>query len=301
MARGRDKDKKYEIVDPSELYFGKTYSGLVEDWFNWYVSADADKRNFGSVVFLRTAPIPTNTKASAYSVASEMSVTSTYADDAYYDRPYQNLPNVRVGGEKIVIRKDQAVFVPIITAYEVARKPYFDSEQMKELTGLTIDYGDNPPTREQLKIDGFPIEGESLKTDQDMKKFRILTSIFSAVVPEADYGRSIKDFLEVTVSPGVYPAIVEGYFVLLKNFTPGFTYLIHSRASAGREQRGAYVAELVYEISVENRTKPDSVGAVPFRSSRNQAIIKRILTEKIEKGELTEPQGNSILGTIETD
>jgi hypothetical protein len=301
MARGRDKDKKYEIVDPNELYFGKSYSGLAEDWFNWYVSADADKRNFGPVVFLRTAPIPPNSRASAYSVASEMSVTNTYADDAYYDRPYQNLPNVRVGGEKIVIRKDQAVFIPIIIGYEVMRKPYFDWGQMQELTGLTIDDGDDPPKREQLKIDGFPIEGASLKTDEDMKKFRILTSIFSVVVPEADYGRSIKDFLEVTVSPGVFPAIVEGYFVLLKNFTPGFTYLIHSRASAGREQRGPYVAELVYEISVENRTKPDSVGAVPYRSSRNQAIIKRILTEKMEKGELTQDQRDGILGVIETD
>jgi hypothetical protein len=293
--------KKYEIVDPSELYFGKSYSGLAEDWFNWYVSADADKRNFGPAVFLRTAPIPPNSKASAYSVASEMSVTNTFADDPFYDRPYQNLPNVRVGGEKIVIRKDQAVFIPIITAYEVMRKPYFDWGQMQELTGLTIDYGDDPPKREQLKIDGLPIEGASLKTDEDMKKFRILTSIFSAVVPDADYGRSIKDFLEVTVSPGVYPAIVEGYFVLLKNFTPGFTYLIHSRASAAREQRGSYVAELVYEISVENRTKPDSVGAVPYRSSRNLAIIKRILTEKMEKGELTEAQRNSILGVIAAD
>lgn len=296
---GRSSMGSYDVVDPNDLYFGKSYSSLAEDWFNWYLSADADKRNFGPVVFLRTAPIPPNNKASAYSVATELSITNTYADDPFYDRPYQNLPNVRVGGDKLLIRKDQAVFIPIIIGYEVMRKPYFDWGVMQEVTGLTIDYGDDPPKREQLKIDGSAVEGASLKTDEDMKKFRILTSIFTAVVPEADYGRSIKDFLEVTVSPGQFPAIVEGYFVLLKNFTPGYTYLIHSRASAARERGGPYVAELVYEITVDNRTKSNSVGAVPYRSPRNQAIIRRVLTEKIEKGEMTEAQVNRILDVTE--
>lgn len=280
----------YDVVHPSQLYFGKSYSSLAEDWFNWYVSADADKRNNGPVVFLRSAPIPSDGKSNAYSVASEMSVTNSFADDAFYDRPYQNLPNVRVGAEKIQIREDQAVFVPIIIAYEVARKPYFDWGQMMELTGSTIDYGDDPPTPDQLKING-----DNVKGIDDMKEFRILTSIFTVVVPEADYGRSIKDFLEVTVSPGHYPAIVEGYFVLLKGFKAGSRYLIHSRASAGREQRGPYIAELVYEVSVLPE-KPGRVGALPFASSaRNQAIIRRTLKEKTEKGEMAPDRANEIL------
>lgn len=288
--------RNYEIVDPNELYFGKSYSSLAEDWFNWYVSVDADKRNFGPVVFLRSAPIPPNSKAIAYNIATELSITNTYGDDAFYDRPYQNLPNVRVGGEKLQIRPDQAVLVPIIISYEVARKPYFDWGEMQEVTGLTLDNGDDPPKREQLKINDEDIWGKSLQTDEDMKKFRILTSIFTVVVPEADYGRSIKDFLEVSVSPGHFPAIVEGYFVLLKNFTPGYTYTIHSRASSGREKGGAYLAELLYEINVSNTPRPDSVGAIPSKQGnvRNRSIIKRILSEKKDKGELTEAQANKL-------
>lgn len=288
--------RNYEIVDPNELYFGKSYSSLAEDWFNWYVSVDADKRNFGPVVFLRSAPIPPNSKASAYDVASELSITNTYTDDAYYDRPYQNLPNVRVGGEKLQIRPDQAVFVPIIISYEVARKPYFDWGVMQEVTGLTLDYGDDPPKRKQLKINDEDIWGKSLQTDEDMKKFRILTSIFTVVVPEADYGRSIKDFLEVSVTPGHFPAIVEGYFVLLKNFKPGYTYIIHSRASAARERGGPYVAEFLYEINVANTPKPDSVGLIPYDkgSARNRAIIRGILSEKKKKEELDEPRAKKL-------
>ena len=225
-----------------------------------------------------------------------MSITNTYGDDAFYDRPYQNLPNVRVGGEKLQIRPDQAVLVPIIISYEVARKPYFDWGELQEVTGLTLDNGDDPPKREQLKINDEDIWGKSLQTNDDMKKFRILTSIFTVVVPEADYGRSIKDFLEVSVTPGHFPAIVEGYFVLLKNFTPGYTYTIHSRASSGREKGGAYVAELLYEIYVSNMPRPDSVGAIPSKqgNSRNRSIIKRILSEKKDKGELTEARANKL-------
>jgi len=277
----------YDVVDPDKLYLGKSYSNYVEDWFNWYLSADADKRNFGPVVFLRTSPIPP-IKSGDYDVA-RLNVTNAYTDDPSYDRPYDNLPNVRVGGDRLQIRKDQAVFIPIITAYEVAVKPYYDWGLMQEITGLMIDNGDDPPKPEQLKIDTHAIKVE------DLKRFRIVTSIFTAIVPEADYGRSIKDFLEVSVSPGQYAAIVEGYFVLIKNFSPGHTYVIHSRASSGRERGGAYVAELLYQITVENRSKKTSEGEIPFdRTSRNEAIINRLLAEKVNKGELTEPQRKKI-------
>jgi len=218
-----------------------------------------------------------------------LNVTNIYTDDPSYDRPYDNLPNVRVGGDRLQIRKDQAVFIPIITAYEVAVKPYYDWGLMQEITGLMIDNGDDPPKPEQLKIDTKAIN------IADLKRFRIMTSVFTAIVPEADYGRSIKDFLEVSVSPGQYAAIVEGYFVLIKNFTPGHTYVIHSRASSGRERGGAYVAEILYQITVENRTKKISEGEIPFdRTSRNEAIINRLLAEKVNKGELTEPQRKKI-------
>ena len=62
---------------------------------------------------------------------------------------------------------------------------------------------------------------------------------------------------------------------------------------------GPYVAELLYEIVVENRPKPESKGSVGFQPPRNLAIIKRIVEEK-KKGEITENEGNKILGAILT-
>ena len=42
-------------------------------------------------------------------------------------------------------------------AYELASAPYKDWGSLQEFTGLTIDYGDNPPDNSQLTIDGKEI------------------------------------------------------------------------------------------------------------------------------------------------
>jgi hypothetical protein len=286
----------YEVVDPEKLYYGKSYSNLVEDWVNWFLSADADRRNSGPVVFLRSKGMPpSKNNAHDYNVSTELSVSSTYADDPYYEKAYKNFPVVKVGGDKLVISKDQAVFIPIILAFQVAEKPYFDWGSMQDYVGQLIDNGDSPPRPDQLTINGIPIQSPLIKSKSDMKKFRIVTSVFTAIVPDADYGRSIKDFLEESLIPGEHAAIADGYFVLIRNFKPGKTYLVHSRASAGREKSGPYYSEFIYQISVENRSQRESEGLIPSRPPANASIIRRILKEKEDKGELTTSEKKEIL------
>src|SRR5687767_822486 len=48
----------YAVIDPYFNYRGKSYSEWASDWFNWFVSVDADKRTFGPVVFLRSKGLP---------------------------------------------------------------------------------------------------------------------------------------------------------------------------------------------------------------------------------------------------
>ncbi len=62
-----------------------------------------------------------------------------------------------------------------------------------------------------------------------------MTPVFTAVVPEADYGRSLKDFLEESVPTGHHPAIVDGYFVLM-TFDPG-RYLCTCMGKRSTEKR----------------------------------------------------------------
>jgi hypothetical protein len=285
-----DGQGKYMVVNPRRLYLGKSYADWTTDWFNWFLSADADERNSGPVVFLRSHGLPNKITGAFTSDIPGQAGTDTLPDsrsaDMDYRANYLNDPNIRIGSDRLQIFEYQAVFVPIIIAYEFASiHPYIDWGWMQDSTGLTIDYGDNPPQTSQLTINN-----KEIKLGLEMDNFRIATPIFTAVVPETQYGRSIKDFLEDTpILPGSYPALVEGYFVMLK-FWPG-SYWVHSWASAPRERSGPYFSELLYQIEVGERAKGPHKGLITEgRPSRNDYVFNQTLSKKKEIGELTEPE-----------
>jgi len=269
-------NNEIRIVLPDRIYRGKTYSDLISDWFNWLLTTDPDKHNSASVAFLRAVDIPLSgvdtEDSKKQDGTSESNVSDAYADDVYFPRKYPNNPNVMIGGDRLQIYSDQAVFVPIIVAYAESSKPYIDWGLMQEYNGTTIDNGDNPPKKDQLTINGAPVILDN------MEQFRVSTPIFTAVVPETDYGRSAKDFLEMNFPPGQYPVMVEGYFVLIR-FGAG-RYQLHSRARAGRETHGPYFAELLYEIEVFDRNNP------AVRPARNDTLIAKVVQDKIKTGEL---------------
>ena len=289
-----DMGGAYTVVDPHNLYRGKSYSEWITDWFNWFLSADADKRNSGPVVFLRSLGLP-NKQTGAYisDVSGQVTGTGTLsgsmdADIMNYSKTYVNDPNIRIGGDRLQIFDDQAVLVPIIIAYWLKSEPQSDWGTMQDYTGLTIDHGDNPPDFSQLTINKDPIE---LPAGLDMEHFRITTPIFTAVVPETEHGRSVKDFLEHPISPGIYPAIVEGYFVML-TFEAGYYYWVHSWASAPREVNGPYFSELLYQIEVnKGRDRPAMV--TRWRPSRNERVLSQIFSQKERTGDLTSNEKDS--------
>lgn len=300
-----DGKGKYSVVSPFFLYHGKSYADWTSDWFNWFLSADADERNSGPVVFLRSHGLPNKTTGAFISdiPGQEVGVTdttpNTSSPDMSYRAIYLNDPNIRIGSDRLQIFEDQAVFVPIIIAYEFGSiHPHIDWGWMQDFTGLTIDYGDNPPENNQLTINNTQINLGELK----MEEFRIVTPIFTAVVPDAQYGRSIKDFLEDSpIPPGSYPALVEGYFVMLR-FGPG-SYWVHSWASAPRERSGPYFSELLYQIEVQERTNGPHKGLITkgpsqdkrhLRPPRNDYVFNQTFSKKKKIGELSEPQARRV-------
>ena len=62
---GVDGQGTYKIINPQRLYLGKSYSDWTTDWFNWFLSANADRRSAGPVVFLRSRGLP-NATTGAY-------------------------------------------------------------------------------------------------------------------------------------------------------------------------------------------------------------------------------------------
>ena len=79
--------------------------------------------------------------------------------DTEYNLSYINDPNIRIGSDRLQIYLDQSIFIPIIVAYSFAIiEPYKDWGRMQDITGLTIDYGDNPPEEHQLTINNQDIK-----------------------------------------------------------------------------------------------------------------------------------------------
>jgi hypothetical protein len=268
----------YDVIGPNEIFRGKTYSSLVSDWVNWFFSADADSRTSGPVVFVRSHGLPRSHSTADLEADDE---SPSKVNDPNYPKKYKNIPNIRIGSDRLQIYEDQTLFVPIIVSIYVGAEQYADLGYMQDWTGLTIDYGDNPPGKDQLTVDNVPIK---LPPGTEIEDFRISTSIFTVVVPDSEYGRSIKDFLETSVPPGNYPAMADGYFVLLR-FKPG-DYIVHSWASAPREAHGPYFSRLMYEVEVFPRKKPIGV-VTSFKPAENLAEITRILYEKTKRGELS--------------
>jgi hypothetical protein len=290
----------YEILDPDLNYRGKSYSTLVTDWFNYFVSIDPDKRTLGPVVFLKSVPSAKLVSgAGSSNIPNEETMSNPYSAEPYFPRPYENIPNVRVGGDRLQIFTDQAVFWPIVMAYEIATKPYQSWGELQEYTGAIMDNGDDPPEEKQITIDGKPVV---LPRKMEMTRFRILSPVFTTIVPEIGYGRSLRDILEDDVPPGHFPTVVEGYCLLVKFNTPK-KYSLHSLAKAGHEARGLYTAEIFCEIEVNERPRKAPAQGVPvgIRPARNTSAISRILSEKIQNGELTVAQANDLMSAAGMD
>jgi hypothetical protein len=292
VKKNLDGIGKYKVVGPDSLYHGKSYSDYASDWFNWLLSAKADSRNSGPVVFLTSKKIPDLTtelgrnffNLEKLSEGTTTGITSSSMSDG--DAPptlYVNEPHIRIGSNRLQIFEDQAVFVPVGVCYGFASAPYIDWGHMQDEIGLMIDNGDNPPDNIQLTINGEPIVS-------DLKEFRIRTPIFTVIVPEVPYGTSLKDFLEDSpITPGSHQAMVDGYFVMLE--LKAGRYWVHSWFGAGREVRGPYFSELLYQIEVNTRRPKFTHGRLTVtRPAQFEAVAAQLARKMTADGLLTEPE-----------
>jgi hypothetical protein len=308
----------YEVLDPNQLHFGKSYSEWVCDWFNWFISVDADSRNSGPVVFLRSYGMPGTSIGARESdptgQSSELNILPNMMgpQSMNYSGMHPNIPNIRIGDNRLQIYDDQYVLIPIINSYWVKYDPSVNEDwgSMEEYTSIAIGYGKEPPHKNQLEIDGRPVElkkdqDDHLKKDQDdLRRFRINTSIFTAVVPETEPGRSVKDYLGHPMPPGNYPAVVQGYFVMVK-----FTYSkahsirsIHSWGEAPPDVRGPYFAELLYQIEVRTRVikSADPTERFAARPPASKSVLNRILAIQQASRELDKKESDRLRSIFET-
>jgi hypothetical protein len=264
VIRGRD----YEVVEAHGTYAGKTYSEWISDWYNWFLSKDPDEHNNGPVFFLKSYPSPRILKTK---------VEGNESSDGSYKSTFLNYPNLVVGNDSPEIFDDQAILAPVMGANMDADDPSITEEYMRNWVRNQIDNGDNPPKSYQLTINDQPVFDDV----DELLKYRVETPLFQLMVPEAEFGSSLKDFMEIPYKPGAYNSIADGYFVLLKGLAVK-EYTIHSYSQGsnyGGKQR--YFSEYLYHIKVvsrNGRTSSPSLGIVPERFTnilREELRVKR--------------------------
>jgi hypothetical protein len=244
---------EYTVIQPSQTFKNKTYVEWVEDWSNWFYQANPDRNNNGEVVFLRGMPLS----------------GGNYAGEGV----------VMVGNESLEISEDQGVLIPVITANYVADH----SETTEWLYGTVRSHifgGDHPPFKEQLRINGKPIEDGS--GEAHLGKYEIETPIFMLNIPDSSYGPSLKDQMETPMqSPGFFPSATRGYFVILRLSTG--EYDIECYATGATTALGQYHASLLYHIIVQESREREQVNVPPSRLSNS---IIATLQDKHIKGEI---------------
>jgi hypothetical protein len=229
----------YDVIDPDQIYRGKSYNDWAKDYFTWYFSADPDEHNDGPVVFLKSTPSLSTLVSSQLTTENNMSAVPQFIFK------YMRQPNVMVGLDKLDIDIDQAILLPAIVAYFSLTEPSDNIHTLKNFVRDAAENSDNPPNNNQIKINNNAINV------QDMKNYSLETDVFMLPVPDVEPGWSYKDYVEYPpLPPGTWPTVGGGYFFLLK-FTDRGTYVISSRVKGKKYLDGRdYFADLLYQISV---------------------------------------------------
>jgi len=266
----------YDVLDPEKLFSGKSYSQWIEDFTNWFFSASPDAANTGPVRFLRSYPAPEKIAMLDPLSAHDPTRQIKYESSSMF----KNYPNVMVGKDKLEVFDDETIMFPSMLAVYFATETSDDAETMRAWLKNNNDISDNPPSPDQILIDGNSIT----VNEEDMKKYRIETTLFNVRISDIQYPYSEKYFVQNAQEleqAGNYAAIVEGYFFMLKLNTVKDVqrHYVISHAKGARYSVGDYYATFVYQIDV----MPQSYRSKPPLNRQGIPIpIRRRIEEELE-------------------
>ncbi len=250
-------EPKFKVVPVTDSYKVKTYSQWIADWANWFYMQYPDQYNsepWNDVKFLTSFPSP-----------DKIAQMGKPGEKVRYEgSEFRNIPNIKIGDNKLVMYEDQAIFFPVILATWV-NSDEKDYGYMERWVKNQNSVSDDPPPVHQFTLDNLP-----LLPSEKVINHRIMSNgIFQLNIPDAPYGTSLKDFVLEPSLPGWYGAICEGYFFLITDLKAKDTpYLLTSFATGAPYAVGEYHAAFVYEIKVlsrELKPRPPVAGIFPER------------------------------------
>jgi hypothetical protein len=259
----------YDVITPdrSQRRTGFEYQDMIEAWAYWLFSEDLDIKNDGPIVYLRGIDFPPSPD----------------------QRSYNGQPVVRLGLRSLQMSDDQALFLAVIctAADEIDDRARTLRERIN-IVWQAIKRGDNPPSKDQVMVDGSPLKING----NDLREFQVYSRDFILHVPSISYGRSLKDFLDIPISTaGDRRVVVGGYFVVLK-FEKHQKPESHTVVFQGKGPNG-YIASGVYRINVV----PSEIGLGTRTAFPDNAVFRSLLqqvTKRFNDLEIDEVEYNEI-------
>lgn len=183
------------IVQPTEIYHGRSYGGIAEEFMQWLVQYNPDNQSLRDIYFLRGVD---------------------------FEGYKGNLDHrfVRIGNEALQVYTDQAICCPVIVCFGDNIIHNLDTPaKRRDAVNNWLQEGDDPPQYYQISIDG-------LHPHIDWKDFKVITKDFIVQIPEPVDGHTLGQILDVPLDrPGPSEFVVGGYFLVLKPFPEGKHYI----------------------------------------------------------------------------
>jgi hypothetical protein len=220
-------NNSYEVLRGADVYLGRTYGEWISEFFSWLFSVAPDTNNNGSVVFLRPF---------------------VSSPDPNYQGRIE--PNLMVGNDKLQIFTDQALLIPVLLSYWASTDPNETETMLRERVRMDMINGDNLRD-DQITIDSKSIE---LEADDSIGSHLIESPLFTLMVPDVEYGKSLKDYVDYPLTSGLNQSVGTGYFFLIRFHEEGL-HVIHSYARGHTTEKGEYNEEFLYQIQVNNADK----------------------------------------------
>jgi hypothetical protein len=234
----------FEIADPRYVFRGLTYGQWVGVWLNNLLSEKPDivYHEGKSMAFLRG--------------------NVEYSYDQQVD-PKRRVWSLMTREQKIKIREDTAVFIPVICTMFSLGDTYQGEVFNDELSMRNYARRDTVNGGKiAVEIRKKPSNNPGKLVD-DLNDYYIETPLFPLSVPQASAYRST---VESPVEPGPYLSVVAGVFVIISSLKKG----IYRLSFYGRGV-GKYLTRSVYDIEVtEGEAKlPDVSGIRVFERERS--------------------------------
>jgi hypothetical protein len=285
----------YEVIRPeeSQRFIGRSYQDLIESWAQWFVSDNLDAHNYGDVIFLRGFDFPPSPEQIGYSGPQ---------------------PAMMIGTSSLsIVAKDQCLFLPLICTMVNEIDDHAKTIQERSyLIWRDTREGDNPPSTNQIVIDGKPLHIEKKQEDKnkkpeagsDLSGFLTWSRDFTLHVPDVPYGRSLKDYLDTPISTtGDLKAMIGGYAILFR-FThtepKAHSLIFHARGIQGPS--GQYYSSGVYTIYASSPSTAKLPATLP--KTQNKIVIQRmlhVLDNRKEKKELSDDEYEDLKKRIQSN